>query len=102
MAKSRKGACGRTTKKSRKGGKGKGACGKDIKFASSMKAKLFIKEQMKRKSVETVGGINGVLGCRLADSGIGTAKKLSGKVQGMTKRKYLRFMMKVSYYAFTG
>ena len=100
MAKSQK--CGKAKAKGNKAKAGKGACSKDIKFASSMKAKLFIKEQMKGKCVEAVGGINGILGRRLADSGVGTAKKLSGKMLGMTKRKYLRYMMKVSYYAPTG
>ena len=104
MAKSRKGACGRSTKRSRKGGKGKGkgACGKDIKFGSSMKARQFIGAKMGRQTVEAVGGINGVLGSRLKTAGVGTAKKLTCKMREMTKRNYLRYMMEVLYYAPTG
>ncbi|KAK2171251.1 hypothetical protein NP493_1087g00016 [Ridgeia piscesae] len=80
--------------KSRKGGKG--ACIADIKFANSRKSKLFICDKMAGKTVEVVGGINGVLGRRLKKAGFNSAAKLSCKVQRMTKRKYLRYTMKKS------
>ena len=100
MAKSRKGACGKTMKKTRKGGKAKkGACSKDIVFGSSRKAKQFIGAKMGRQTVEAVGGINGVLGSRLKKAGVGSAKKLTCKMREMTKRNYLRYMMEVLYYA---
>ena len=96
MGKSRKGACGKTMKKSRKGGKAKkGACSKDIVFGSSMKAKRFICDKMAGKNVEAVGGINGVLGKRLGCAGFESAEKLTCQMKLMTKRNYLRFMMKV-------
>jgi len=78
---------------------GRGACGKDIEFASSRKAQQFIGAKMGRQTVEAVGGIDGALGCRLKQAGVGSAKKLSCKMQEMTKRDYLRYMMKVLYYA---
>ena len=98
MAKSRK--CGKAKGGKAKGGKAKGgkakgACSKDIEFGSSMKAKRFICDKMAGKNVEAVGGINGVLGKRLACAGFESAEKLSCQMRRMTKRKYLRFMMKV-------
>ncbi|MRB67430.1 hypothetical protein GH825_28970, partial [Bacillus thuringiensis] len=48
------------------------------------------------KSVEVVGGINGVLGGRLRNVGVETAEKLSCKMRRTTKRKYLRYMIKKS------
>ena len=79
--------------------KGKGACGKDIEFASSRKARQFIGAKMGHQTVEAVGGIDGALGCRLKKAGVGSAKLLSSKMQEMTKREYLRYIMKVLYYA---
>ena len=72
-------------------------CGKrsDIKFASSMKAKCFIKAKLEGQTIESVGGINGVLGPRLQQSGVCNAKDLSCKLRGYTKRNYLRYIMKV-------
>ena len=98
MAKSRK--CGKAKAKGSKakGGKGKGACSKDIKFASSMKAKRFIKSRLDGKSVRAVGGINGALGKRLKKAGFDTAAKLSCEVKKMTKRNFMRYMLKVLYY----
>ncbi|KAI0208778.1 hypothetical protein LSAT2_006574 [Lamellibrachia satsuma] len=69
---------------------------KDIVFANSMKSKRFVREKISGKTVEAVGGINGVLGRRLNEAGVGSAIKLSCKMRGMTKRKYLRYMMKKS------
>lgn len=60
-----------------------------------MKSKRFVREKISGKTVEAVGGINGVLGRRLNEAGVGSAIKLSCKMRGMTKRKYLRYMMKV-------
>ncbi|KAK2157289.1 hypothetical protein NP493_1889g00012 [Ridgeia piscesae] len=94
MAKSRK--CGKAKAGKAKAGKAKGACSKDIEFGSSKKAKLFICDKMKGKSVRAVGGINGVLGKRLKKAGVGTAAKLTCKMKEMTKRNYLRYMMEQS------
>ena len=102
MKKSRKGACGKTMKKSRKGGKAKkGACSKDIKFASSMKAKCFIKTKMAGKSVKAVGGIQHALGKKFKKAGFGTAEKLSCEAKTMTKRNFMRYMLEVLYSVFT-
>ncbi|MRA94103.1 hypothetical protein GH868_29520 [Bacillus thuringiensis] len=46
---------------------------------------------MGKKKVDAVSGINGVFKHRI---GVSTAKKLSCKYRGMTKRKYYRWMMK--------
>ena len=105
MAKSRKGACGKPMKKSRKGGcsKTKAKSGKDdydnnTYFATSMKAQRFICDKIKGKNVQAVGGINGALGCRLKKAGFGSASKLSCEVKKMTKRNFMRYMLKVLYY----
>ena len=74
---------------------GKGSKSGDIVFASSMKAKRFIDSKLEGQTIECVGGINGVLGPRLQQSGVCNAKDLSCKLQGYTKRNYLRFIMKV-------
>ncbi|KAI0208777.1 hypothetical protein LSAT2_006573 [Lamellibrachia satsuma] len=68
----------------------------DIVFAGSKKAKLFNSEGIEDKSIEAVGGINGVLGARFKKAGVCTAKDLSCKMREMTKRNYLRYMMKES------
>ena len=68
---------------------------RDIKFASSMKAKRFINAKLEGQSIECVGGINGVLGPRLQKSGCCNAQDLACKLQGFTKRNYLRYIMKV-------
>ena len=67
----------------------------DIVFAGSKKAKLFNSEGIEDKSIEAVGGINGVLGARFKKAGVCTAKDLSCKMREMTKRNYLRYVMKV-------
>ena len=67
----------------------------DIQFASSMKAKRFIDSKLEGQSIECVGGINGVLGPRLQESGCCNAKDLACKLRGYTKRNYLRYIMKV-------
>ena len=59
----------------------KGYCSKDIKFANSRKAKLFVCDKMAGKTAEAVGGINGALGSRLKKAGFDSAAKLSCKVQ---------------------
>ena len=82
-------------KKSKKCG-GKSGKGGDIVFASSMKAQRFIDSKLEGQTIESVGGINGVLGPRLQQSGVCNAKDLSCKLRGYTKRNYLRFIMKVS------
>ena len=66
-------------------------------FATSMKAQRFVCDKLKGKKVRAIGGINGALGRRLEDSGICTASKLSCKVKKMTKRKFMRYMLKVLY-----
>ena len=68
----------------------------DIVFANSKKSKLFECEEMKGKCVDAVGGTNGALGPRLEKAGICNANDLTCKMRGMTKRKYLRYIMKVS------
>ena len=76
-------------------------CGtKNISFASSEKARRFECAKLKGKTVEDVGGIDGVLGGRLRKSGTKSAKDLTCLMQGMTKRKYLRFIMKVRLLSF--
>ena len=80
--------------------KGKGACGKDTEYASSRKARQFIGAKMGRQTaLEAVGGIDGALGSRLKKAGVRSAKQLSAKMQEMSKREYLRYIMKVLYYA---
>ena len=105
MAKSRKGACGKTMKKSRKGGcsktkakSGKGGYDNNTYFATSMKAQRFICKEMKGKNVKAVGGIQNALGGRLQDAGFDSASKLSCEVKKMTKRNFMRYMLKVLYY----
>lgn len=68
---------------------------KDIIFAGSRKAKVFENAKLRGKTVEDVGGINGVLGRRLRKAGHRTATSLSCQLSGMTKRNYLRYIMKV-------
>ena len=53
---------------------------------------------MEGKNVKAVGGIHRALGRRLEDAGFGCAAKLSCKVKKMTKRKFMRYMLKVLYY----
>ena len=67
-------------------------------FATSKKAQLFICKEMKGKNVQAVGGINGALGKRLKKDGFGSAAELSCKVKKMTKRNFMRYMLKVLYY----
>ncbi|KAI0208780.1 hypothetical protein LSAT2_006576 [Lamellibrachia satsuma] len=69
---------------------------KDIIFAGSRKAKVFENAKLRGKTVEDVGGINGVLGRRLRKAGHRTATSLSCQLSGMTKRNYLRYIMKES------
>ena len=67
-------------------------------FANTMKAQRFICNKMAGKNVRAVGGINGALGRRLEKAGFGCADKLSCKVKKMTKRNFMRYMLKVLYY----
>ena len=67
-------------------------------FATSGKAQRFICDKMEGKNVKAVGGIHRALGRRLEDGGFGCASKLSCKAKKMTKRKFMRFMLKVLYY----
>lgn len=68
----------------------------DIVFANSKKAKLFNRTALEDASIESVGGINGVLGSKLQNAGVCNARDLSNKKREMTKRNYLRFIMKES------
>ena len=77
--------------------KSKSGCKGNIKFANSKKSKKFVRTCIKGECVDAVGGIHRVLGGRLNKAGICNAKDLSCKMRRMTKRKYLRFVMKVSY-----
>ncbi|KAK2171250.1 hypothetical protein NP493_1087g00025 [Ridgeia piscesae] len=51
---------------------------------------------MEGKNVKAVGGIHRALGRRLEDAGFGCAAKLSCKVKKMTKRKFMRYMLKTA------
>ena len=66
-------------------------------FATSKKANRFICDKMAGKNVQAVGGINGALGKRLKKDGFGSAAELSCKVKKMTKRNFMRYMLKVLY-----
>ncbi|KAK2157286.1 hypothetical protein NP493_1889g00019 [Ridgeia piscesae] len=61
-----------------------------------MKAQRFICNKMAGKNVRAVGGINGALGRRLEKAGFGCADKLSCKVKKMTKRNFMRYMLKTA------
>ena len=75
--------------------KSKSGCKGDIKFANSKKSKKFECATLEGQDVEAVGGLSVVLGGRLKKAGVCTAEDLSCKMTGMTKRNYLRYIIKV-------
>ena len=63
-----------------------------VHITNTKKMAKFTRESLKGKSVETVGGINGVLGQRLCKKGYGSASALKRKAITVKKSTFIAWL----------
>ncbi|MRA94105.1 hypothetical protein GH868_29530 [Bacillus thuringiensis] len=63
-----------------------------VKIYNTKKISKFTKEPLNGKSVEAVGGINGVLGKRLSQKGYSTAGRLKSKAVSVKKGTFIAWL----------